>query len=90
MGSPSLGSQAAWSPQGDYLALLVEAEAGGEVWITDRWGYVVEQLKVQGDVAAFCWSPHGRALALDVVGPGEKRVMAAYLGEKPMWKLAGD
>lgn len=74
--------EAAWSPQGDYLALLVEAEAGGEVWITDRWGYVVEQLKVQGDVAAFCWSPHGRALALDVVGPGEKRVMAAYLGEK--------
>ena len=73
--------EAAWSPQGDYLALLVEAEAGGEFWITDRWGYVVEQLKVQGDVGLSA-GRHTVGFGLDVVVL--ERGLWQPLGEKPV------
>lgn len=76
----ALVAQAAWSPPGDYLALLVEERGGSEVWIVDRWGHVVSKLQdPRGAVTSFSWSPHGDLLALLVQGPQGARLVVAYL-----------
>lgn len=76
----ALVKEAAWSPQGDYLALLVDGQAQGELWVLNRWGHVVRKLeRVPGTITAFCWSPDGTMLALEVSGPSGSRIVVAYL-----------
>lgn len=71
---------AAWSPQGEYLALLVDGENPGELWILDRWGQVVAELVCPyGEATAFSWDSEGRMLALDVIGAAGSRVVVVYL-----------
>mgnify|MGYP001167523625 FL=1 len=76
----ALVRNAAWSPQGEHLALLVEGKVQREVWILNRWGAVVKRLQVpQGTVTAFSWAPQGSLLALEVEGPAGRAVAALHV-----------
>ncbi len=70
----------AWSPQGQYLAVLVEDASQGQVWICDRWGQVVRKVRSSGQtITGMSWAPTGNQLALDVEGPEGRRIVVTFL-----------
>jgi len=76
----ALVREAAWSPQGTYLAVLVDAGSQGELWVLNRWGHVLRRIAgFRGEIASFSWSPQGTILALDLVEPAGQRVAAVYI-----------
>jgi Zn-dependent protease with chaperone function len=81
--------EAAWSPDGTYLALLVDAESLGELWLFDRWGRVFRKISGLGEINGFCWSPQGDMLALEVPGSGGLRIVAAYLYAEAFVDVSG-
>lgn len=72
----------AWSPQGQYLAVLVGGQLRGQLWICDRYGYVVKKItapQYYGEIQDLSWSPDGKMLALDCTGPSGRQVAVLHL-----------
>lgn len=67
----------AWSPQGEYLAVLLDLNSNGELWLYDRRGHPIRQvvLSTAGQIKALSWSPEGQMLALDVKAPEGNKVL---------------
>ncbi len=91
----------AWSPTGQYLALVVEQSSLTELWFVDRYGHVVQKLQPDvkyGRIVALSWSPRGEMLALQCSDGVEDQIMVTYVhtevylpvsgplgGKEPIW-----
>lgn len=75
----------AWSPQGKYLAVVVEDHSKGQLWICDRYGHAIRKATFpnhHGEIKGISWSPpgqRGHMLALDINSPEGGQVLVTYL-----------
>lgn len=69
----------AWSPQGQFVAVIGDGDSKGLVWICDRRGNLVRSIGFVGqELTDLSWSPDERQVALHVVGPGGPEIRIAY------------
>lgn len=70
----------AWSPQGQYLAVMVDDQAQQGIWICDRWGHGFKMITLAGQsITGFSWSPQSDMLALNLEGSAGHQVVVTYV-----------
>ncbi|HHT90476.1 MAG: M48 family metallopeptidase [Bacillota bacterium] len=70
----------AWSPQGQYLAVMVDDQAQQGIWICDRWGHGFKMITLAGQsITGFSWSPQSDMLALNLEGSAGPQVVVTYV-----------
>lgn len=95
----------AWSPRGEYLAVIVQQGALTEVWLVDRYGHAVRKWKPNprwGRIVALSWSPQGQMLAFQFSDEFGDQIMVTYAhtevylpvggqlgGKDPLWLEEG-
>ncbi|HBN96897.1 MAG TPA: hypothetical protein DDZ66_11395 [Firmicutes bacterium] len=81
----------AWSPQGQYIALIVNEGSQRQLWIGDRWGKKTKSVGLSGQaITEMSWSPQGNQLAILVDGPMGSEVMVTYLEADVLLQVGGD
>ena len=81
-----------WSPNGQYLAVLVETvHSGREVWLCDRFGYILKKWVPEhaGQIQTMHWSPEGTMLALELNGEKED-ILVTYVATDVFLAVAGE
>lgn len=91
---------AAWSPDGKYLAVIVEEEETKGLWLIDRMGNVAKKLRHYSDrhVEEVVWAPQGNMVAMTVSDGTHSDIVVGYLagnvdiavsqgksGSQPIW-----
>ena len=80
-----------WSPQGQYLAVIIDDQALRQVWICDRRGNVIKKVIVSEQSAiSLTWSPQGDKLALDLHGPAGSQVVVTYIDADVLVLVSGE
>ncbi len=77
-------TEAAWSPSGQYLAVVVDEGESQGVWLLDRYGRVVHQWRQypESRLSSLEWDPAGKRLAYVVDDGASAQLVVGYVPEQ--------
>lgn len=71
-----------WSPKGKYLAVLGKLDSVSQIWLVDRYGYVIKRWvssEKLGQINDMSWSLREDMLALDIFKDGKEEIVVTYV-----------
>lgn len=82
-----------WSPQGKYLAVLGKYDSIPQIWLVDRFGYVLQRWissEELGTINGMSWAPAENMIALDLLHEGKEKIVVTYVHTDAFIPVSGD